>query len=492
MRVLARVRPPGEAFGPPEVLDPWRPVVVSTPVIAAGVDGAGTATVAWIRGRSRRGAHGFSPAHLTVASAAPGAPFSAPQTLGADADYADAIELAVAADGRALLAATGFESSGVFERDPGGSSFHPALLRAFDEVALALRDDGAAIVAEKGLDGGIRATVRAPGGDFGPLQTIVPSRRNSAGGSFTMSLIGEKPGPPPDDANAELHAAIAPDGAAVLTWVAPRAGEGSVPAVHVARGTLAGGFRRPDVLGCPCRAAGGTRPVRLPDGRLVVAWTDNRTAPIAPGDEAPTGGGRLHVAVPGAGRSNAPLRPIHVAVRALGPFALRPGQPLRLRARCDAACDLRATAIALIPGSQGLAVRRHGATVRVRVIACSPSGPVAGRASVPVHLRGIPPRPVAAPLGVRAVRAGGRIVVRWHVAAAARGTRFAVEARDRRGRLPRSRSSYAAVSGRRGVRRYRVVLRPRRPASVRWVSVMASRLNGGPPRETIVRVVRAR
>jgi hypothetical protein len=105
------------------------------------------------------------------------------------------------------------------------------------------------------------------------------------------------------------------------------------------------------------------------------------------------------------------------------------------------------------------------------------AAPGAARHRSVTRLVRVRPRPapaLAAPVGARAVRRGRRIVVTWRADRPARRMTFVVEGRLRRGRGsgPFDPSSVTAVSGR-GRRSFRAVLRPRRPAAVRWVAVIA-------------------
>jgi hypothetical protein len=95
-RVLVARRPAGGSFGPAVVVQDWQKVAdtYDTAQIAAGVDAAGTATVAWMRGRD------FENIDVLVAAVAPAGPAATPVRLGTSYEGDARVALAVAGNGR--------------------------------------------------------------------------------------------------------------------------------------------------------------------------------------------------------------------------------------------------------------------------------------------------------------------------------------------------------------------------------------------------------
>src|SRR5262249_10501226 len=129
----------------------------------AGVDAAGGTVVVWTD----------TSGTVQAASATPGGAFGAPQTLATGA--AGTFSLAVAPDGRALVAVPGNPAQ-LAERAPGEAAFGAPgdLSSAANDTAVALRPDGAAIAAW-GTDGGTapaQAQVRSGPGAFGAPQGL--------------------------------------------------------------------------------------------------------------------------------------------------------------------------------------------------------------------------------------------------------------------------------------------------------------------------------
>jgi hypothetical protein len=188
--------------------------------------------------------------------------------------------LAVAPDGRAVAAYEGVDSVRAYERAPGAARFTTALPpQQGGAPVVAVRDGGGALIAWRsdGRDptAGFVATVRTAAGPFGQPQEIAPDVSTfSAFDGLFYAFSGSGPFPPPDDGNAALKVALAPDGRALLAW---GGGEQSRAAVtpRIAAGTLDAGFGTPQRLGGPVRDANGVAPLFLADGRAALAWTDN-------------------------------------------------------------------------------------------------------------------------------------------------------------------------------------------------------------------------
>ena len=170
-RLMVARRAPGGSFGPPQELA--RATVedfFGTITAQAGMSAAGEAIVAWAvpRGQSTQ---------LWATIAPPGAPFGAPQRI-AEALDGSRFELAVAADGRALLAFASGKSPTVAERAPGAAFGAPQTLGGPADVfaydpAVALRPDGGAVVAWTEFYGGpVVAAVRDRPGTFGALAPV--------------------------------------------------------------------------------------------------------------------------------------------------------------------------------------------------------------------------------------------------------------------------------------------------------------------------------
>ena len=94
---------------------------------------------------------------MEIATAAPGGAVGAPQRIGRRVQYPSALSVAVAPDGRALLAVDGNERVRVYERTPGAAAFaaEPAFATDYGSrsPAVALAADGGAAVGWR-LPGG--------------------------------------------------------------------------------------------------------------------------------------------------------------------------------------------------------------------------------------------------------------------------------------------------------------------------------------------------
>jgi hypothetical protein len=400
-RVRVAVRPAGGAFGEARILAPWRLVGPPLAPVAAGVDAAGAPTVAWLLGHPlRRG--GPADAYAEVATAAAGGAFGRPQRLDGGAEYDDGLALAVAPDGRALLAYAGVDTLTVHERrraagrfgrlrslSPGPGAYHPAI---------AMRPGGGAVVGWRtGLEestAGVWVATRSGPGRFehGRMLAREPSFSVSVK-VFAYGPLGA-PRPPLDEEGRRLDVGLAADGRFVAAWGRERRLPlGDRPlAAYAAAGRLGGPVGRPAALGCPCRVANGVAALAGAEG---VAFTDNVTAAIGIHSESELArrDGRLHI-VSESGDAADPPAP-RVAVQAARRRTLRRREPLAVRVRCSSACDLRATVvgergrvrgtgsgllreagltvIAIRSGFRSLAPRGSG-RVRVVVRACAPNG----------------------------------------------------------------------------------------------------------------------
>ena len=396
VRIVAARRRPGAAFGAAEALTPWIRSATVEPFlsVAAGIDGAGTATVAWTAPVSLRS----EDVKVAVASAAPATAFGVPQVLTARADSLARISLAVAPDGGALLTHDGItlEPARLFERAAGAAAFGgrrelasaiPGTSAGTSNAVPALRDGGAAVVAwrDDGDDNAVVAMTRPPGGAFGPPRVVARDDLRAVELSETPAFS--------EQADLGLSLALSGDGRAALAWSAPRRLPDTPAAPVAASGTLAEGFGAAAVLGSPVRGIEGVTALVLAGGEPAVAWADNASAAIGLGDstlESSLRDGRFHLARAGAAAAP-PARPPAVRLRAPRVQRLGREEGVRLRVRCAAACDVRA----YLRGTDGLAVGK-GASL-----------PAAGARDLRVE-------PAIGTLATRRLR---RVVVRVRVAA---------------------------------------------------------------------------
>jgi hypothetical protein len=433
LRVARRL--PGGTFGAPETLQARRSGEPFAPSVRAGFSASGEAIVLWTAQPPKEGAD----RELWAAIAPPGAAFGAPKLIDPIAGGIP-YDLAVAPDGRALVAFASGDQLVAAERPPGGGFGYPFLLAdTIDEFgpvpASVMRPDGGAIVAWAGLtDATLTVKTREAPGVFGPaialgratplqeppllaVTRLVDTAISGLQGEFGLG------GAPPDTRGSNPRAALGADGRVLLTW-------GQMHRDHrvwrmLPRAALlnfAGGEREALALGGTVRNVDSLAPVTLADGSRAVAWTDNSRRL-----------GRVHLAHEGAPQPADPPAPA-LRVRMAGSRTLKGEAPLRLRATCDAACDIYAqiaghdeiSAEVSLPGAGsgrlnlkpllGPIPSRRGGPVRVLLRWSAPGARVASAQTFTVTLRRarvvLPP----VPLGLTAVRDGDEIVVRWHTA----------------------------------------------------------------------------
>ena len=352
--VLAFRRVPGGAFGPPQTLATTKMAAFEN--VQAGADDAGGLTVAWVLGKVET----LGSLPLEVAAAPPGGAFAAPQKLGGASTFA-APALAVAANGRALLAVAGDDGIRVAEREPGAASFGPPVVVGaaglVGRVTLALADDGAAVLAWPAngtREDAVSVATRSAPGRFGPVRTASPGRPRPRpqGGFAEFFGIATSSGAPLDQ--LDVRAALAGD-AFALAWGDQSSGmlTGNPEA---ATGALAGGPIQHQTLGSGVRGATSVAPLALADGRAAVAWSDGADA---------KGSERVHLAIAGAADEPAPappsLRPVAQARQ-----RLYPDRPIAVRVRCGGACDVRATATGPARRARGGAAVRRRRQPRLR------------------------------------------------------------------------------------------------------------------------------
>ncbi len=461
-RVMVAIRPSaGAPFGAPAAVD-GRPADHRR--VVAGIDAAGRAVVAWPTASPRN----FLQETVHVAVADANGRFGPPRALTRMRGWS--LALAVAPDGRALLAGMGNDGLHAYERLPAQADFTRVPLPSVPSVwdlAVALNPDGGAVIAYRTDPWSTAALVRPAGGTFREGADITVRRVGnfgpieSASASPLVSSLGTHAEPPDDTAGQDLAVALTPSGRMLMTWVQDGEGERAASA-YVARGTLTDGFGAPSRVGGACRSATAARPLLFDDDILGVAWADDARVDTRQGGLRRLGGGRAHVArdlAPGGPPTSAPAAP-RMSARLVGPTALRAAEPLRVRVRCEAACDVRAVAVArMLPqpwwssleqrggarqvleasdalpaggetmlrldpgnGSNAAGVRGFPRTPIV-VLGCTPGNAVAERLELPAP-RALPPGRIPSIAGLAARRRGDLVRATWRTTAPARRIRF--------------------------------------------------------------------
>jgi hypothetical protein len=514
-RLLVAVSPgPGQPFDAPVIIADRLSPDADGGSFALGIDDAGTVTVAWTGDPPGTAVSPFD-ARQFVSTLPPGG-VPTRQALG---DAFGTAQLVVAPNGRALIAVDG----AVGERVGATGEFTPLDLGETPQrgsAGLALRADGAAVIAWR-EDAAAWAVTRAPGRAFGPMQVIIPPPDTGLGGGvlniLSFSSRDDGPARDPSDLDAgAMRAAVGDDGEVVITWLDGHAADAQAPSVMAVHGTLTGGLEAVATLSNPCRVARDSRPVRLTDGRLAVAWTDNATSTSGYGVAT---AGRVHVALPGDGAgasTSAPAGPAPtVRATIAGPTRLRAYQPLRVRLSCTGApCDVLAVtrtrqyrdprftvddpgwnggAASLAAGRSGTITvapfgpsKEHGARkVRhpVEVLACTTDGTVTQRVRLTPTLTRRAPEPAPVALGARATQRGSTIHVRWHTARPVRAAEFYVTADERR------LGSTITVPGR-GRTRFSATLHLPSRARVETITISGASIDTGTNRSVKVRVRR--
>ena len=461
-RVTAAIRrSAGAPFGTPTAVD-GRPADHGG--VVAGIDAAGRAVVAWRTASPRN----FLQQTVHVATADASGRFGPPRAL--TRTRGSSLTLAVAPDGRTLLAAQGLDGLHAYERLPGQTDFTRVPLPSVpyvQDLAVALNADGGAVIAYRTDLWSTAALVRSAGGAFREGGDIAVRRLGnfrpleSAFAAPLVSSLGAHAEPPDDRAGQDLAVALTPSGQMLMTWVQDGEGERAASA-YVARGTLTDGFGAPSRVGGACRSATAARPLRFGDDVLGVAWADDARVDTRQGGLRRLGGGRAHVArelAPGVPTASAPGVP-RMSARLMGPPALRASEPLRVRVRCERACDVRAVAVArtlpqpwwslygrrggarqvldaseslpadgettlrLDPENGSNAARARGLPrTPVVVLACTPGNAVAERLELPAP-RALPPGRIPSIAGLAARRHGDLVRVTWRTTAPARRVRF--------------------------------------------------------------------
>ncbi|WP_028062523.1 hypothetical protein [Solirubrobacter soli] len=433
LRVARRL--PGGAFTPAETLQSRRTGDPVAPVVHAGFAASGEAIVLWTYMPDKEGAE----RELWAATAPPGAPFGAPQKIDPIASGLP-YDLAVAPDGRVLVTFVSGDQLVAAERPPGGRFGYPFLIAdTIDEFGVvptvALRPDGGAIVGWAGLsDATMTIRTRQAPGVFGPAIAIGRAHRLESPPLMTLVRLLETAltglqgefgigGAPPDTRGGNPRALLGADGRVLLTWAQIQRSDGvwrMLP--RAALVNFEGGEREPIAVGGTLRNVDSLVPVGLPDGSRGVAWTDNSGRL-----------GRVHVAREGSPQPADPPAPA-VRLQVAGSHTLAGQAPLRLRATCDAACDVYAQLVGndqvgadlSLPGAGSGRLEltrllrpvapRGGGPVHVLLRASAPGARTATTRTLTFRLRRAPAKLPPVPLGLTAVRDGDVVVVRWHTA----------------------------------------------------------------------------
>jgi len=346
-RLVVARRTAGGPFGPPQVVATLR-TPSGPPPLQVGISASGEALVAWSvppRIDPDSLALDDRPGSVDVAVAGPQARFAVTHGV-AQSSQLSAPALAVARDGRALLAAFDGESVRVAQRAPGQPFGVAApVARAADALSIqpgvALGPGGAAVVAWSGrAQGGAGVVTRPDAGAFGAPVTI--TRPRSLHGSDTVLLavlrlfagaLGGALASLSDDVSVNTTATITADGRALITS-GGAGGDLGLPVLRAASLPVAGGHLDAQAVSGTLRDPGQNTPVTLADGRTAVAWADNRPGLLE-------GGGRLHLALEGVSPAADPPRPTITVGRPLR-TTLRAKDALQLPVRCSAACEISA------------------------------------------------------------------------------------------------------------------------------------------------------
>ena len=229
-----------------------------------------------------------------------------------------------------------------------------------------------------------------------------------------------------------------------MGWLATGPGYRRDQLVHarVAAGTVAGGLEPPVEVGGAGRSADGVAALAAPRALL---WVDNQPEPGEGNDDYPIGDGRLHRAL--AGVSPAPAAPVPQLTVSASPQRIHLEDKVVVRARCSAACDLRAVsappheafAAAGLTGPGTATLRlaasgdrplaaRDGAPLSVLVRATAPGGAEHAEQRIEVPLRRAFTPPPEPPRDVRVVRRGELVAVTFRTERPARREQFVARA----------------------------------------------------------------
>ncbi len=473
--IRAARRRPGAGFGAPVVLASQRKQWLS--YAQTGISADGEAIVLWSReDRSRPFV-----AHAEAAIAPADGAF-APTVHVGEIEWGSAPALAVAPDGRALVAVPDGESLRVAERAPGGGFEPPVrVAAAHDErgvwTSVAIGAGGQAAVAWHGdLRDGAGVVMRSAAGAFGTPVTL--SKRQAIVGfdpfyesdTFWGLTPSSDGGPvPPSPIDARLLA----DGRVAVAWVGhARFGR---PA-HLATVPLGGGPVVSRTAGGLLHDASRAFALVLADGTPALAWVD----------DPPARGYGVHLAADGAQPSADPPAP-RVRVGAPAKRTLAAFGWLRLPVTCSGPCHVRAHVgdsgeentlilprggrgrLNLSPLSGPIAPPRLG-PVRIRITYGPPNAREPNVRTMKLRLVRAAGPPEARVVALRAVRRGNTIRVSWRTDQPAKFAAFDVTGAATR-RWSGEPPAAARIYSTKGRRSFQVTLR--NTADVRWVTVRA-------------------
>jgi hypothetical protein len=510
MRVVAALRPAGGSFGAPHYLTPWRrDDFFPGGHVAAGMDAAGTATVAWEDSLPGHG-EAAPTSTVVVATASPGASFGRPQTLSRSAHDLTTLTLAVAPNGAALLAHDG-GAIWRFVRAAGSARFtrlEPLTARSGDpaQPAAAIAPDGSAVLAWRTDDptfltnAGVAMSERTGTRAFSKPRRVWAGEAPRSFGISALDVAISHEGvfAPTDDGNTALRATLGAGGRFLLAWgVERRSILGDAPiGIRLVRGVLGGRPAPAGTVGCPCRSVNGLAPLTFAGGEPGLAFADNLTRWFGSDGEFERGGGRLHIAADRPPVASPAPPSLHVERPRTRTLKYEQSMPVSVR--CGGPCDLRAyvldargrahgagtaalhgagrARVVLEPRAGGHLAPRPGGRVGLLVRGWTPGGASFSRATSPMVLRRAPVAPLLRLLDVHAVRQGDAILVSWRTDRPAGGVFFfATGHRSRRSPAP------LAVNTREGDAQtsYRMRLRPHddgtSAARIRWVRVTVVR-----------------
>lgn len=350
VRIHAARRIAGGAFSAPVMIAERRQELArvdgSSDWFAAGIANGGEAIVAWTGLPLERPPHRTD---VRVAIAPPGGAFGAPVKVGEQTGHSRP-SLAMAPDGRALLALADLARVQIWERTAGAPFGSPAPVAAVGDplgtrTTAALGANGQAVVAWSGTGlGGVRAAIRRSAGPFsGALPTAAADRRIKYDvWAATTGATQDLPAGTWGFGGADVRASIA-NGIALLGWSGPR---GLTRAANLATYPLLMGSGVRQTIGGELADAWHAFPLALADGTVALAWTDP---------------GRLRLAT-GAPADTTPLPEVRVSP----PASQKVGENLVLPFRCSAACEVRAQLVDQ-HGSEDSAQLRSAGSGRLRL-----------------------------------------------------------------------------------------------------------------------------
>ena len=367
---------------------------------------------------------------VTVASAPAGATFQAPTDLGA-VPWRSSPSLAVAPDGRALVAFPDGQSLKVAERAPG-ESFKAAapVVPATDLTGVrtraAIGTGGRAALAWQGTSlGRTELITRAGVGAFSAPVTLAPGGKPSADFDpfYTSEWYDALTGIGDILSGTWINLALTPDGRALLTTNYYARNERTLYGAALFTVALGSTQQLRQTAGDGLQRPAAPVPLTFADGTPAVAWAEAVRLSTR-GREI-----RLHLA--GAGATAAAKGPVpRVTVGKPRNRVLKGNDGFNLPITCSAACQVHVQ-VAGGDGSGSLELERAGSgrlyvSHGWRPFAKLRSSPIrfalsyAGRDTqrprtriFTLRLKRTPEAPVPHPRDLRAVRQGDRIKVTW-------------------------------------------------------------------------------